>query len=92
MLSELTRRHPTRLDLPSESEMRQCVSALIAKQKKLLTTRFNRSRGIAQPYLNTILNVFEENQSIDPRLAWQIFQERHPITDPLPEMCPEEKR
>jgi len=34
MLVELKPRYPQRLDLPLESEIRQCISTLMAKKKK----------------------------------------------------------
>ena len=36
--------------------------------------------------------MFESDQTIAPRIAWQIFQQHHPIIEPLPETCPEEKK
>ena len=49
MLAELRWRYPNRLDLPSESEISQCVSTLMAKQKKGHGTTAASIRGIAEP-------------------------------------------
>ena len=92
MVSELKRRHPTRLDLPSESEVRQCVSSLVAKQKKGQSATFQTNRGIASPYLETILHIFEQDKTIAPRIAWQKFIVECPFVHPLPQWYPDEKK
>ena len=92
MLSELVRRHPTRLDLPSESEIRQHTSSLVAKQKKRQSTSYQSSRGIMELYLETALEIFERNKQIAPRIAWQEFVQTHPFVEPLPEGYPDEKK
>ena len=92
MLSELRRRYPLRLDLPSESEIRQCISYLTQKQKKGQSTSYITRSSISEPYLDTINAIFDENKTIAPKVAWQLFQERHPLTDPFPESYPVEKK
>ena len=78
MLAELKRRYPHRLDLPSESEIRQCISTLMAKQKKGQETDLNANRGVPQPFLTSLISIFEENSNIRPRDAWKPFQEMNP--------------
>jgi len=85
MLMELRRKYPGRLDMPSETEIRSVISSLMAKQKKGQSTDVIVSnRGIAEPYFETVLQIFRENVEIK---AWQIFQEKHPpptLQEPQP--------
>ena len=92
-LSELVRKYPTRLDLPSESEIRQLISSLVAKQKKGLSTDYTgRKTGIQKPFIDTIIEIFENNKNIAPRIAWQKFIIEYPYVHPLPKDYPEEKQ
>jgi len=50
----------------------------MAKHKKGQAAVIVSSRGIAQPYLATVLSIFETNPTITPRTAWTKFQELHP--------------
>ena len=92
MLAELTRRYPHRLDLPSESEIRQCISTLMAKQKKGHATELNPNRGVAQPFLASLISIFEENADIKPKEAWRQFQELHPPSEAMSSSYPTEQR
>ena len=58
MLAELQRRYPGRLDLPSEQEIREQITALTAKQKKGQSAISSIKRGIAEPFMSTTLEFF----------------------------------
>lgn len=79
MLAELRRRYPLRLDLPSESEIRACISTLMAKQKKGQDTVLTSKRGIPEPYLSSVLEIFQDTPDIAPRVSWKKFQALHPL-------------
>ena len=78
MLAELQRRYPGRLDLPSEQEIRERITALTAKQKKGQSAISTVKRGIADPFMSTILEIFRKNPTVTPRVAWAQFIEVHP--------------
>jgi len=92
MLAELKRRYPSRLDLPSESEIRQCISTLVAKQKKGQETDLHANRGVPQPFLTSLTSIFEENPNIRPRDAWKRFQEINPPAEALSASYPTEQQ
>lgn len=78
MLEALKRKHPGRLDLPSETEIRQAITMLMDKNKKGQTLSLVRKTGIAEPYRSTVMQIFVESQStIKPADAWQKFQLKH---------------
>ena len=85
ILAELRRKYPTRLDLPSESEIRACISTLVAKEKKKKQQGQGagvvQSRGIAEPFLSSVIAIVDEFPTIVPAAAWQKFLVRHPPTD-----------
>ena len=84
MLERIKRQNPGRLDLPSETEIRQAISALMAKMKSGKAITLSNSRGIAMPYLATVVRIFVEREgNVTPRDAWRIFQENHPPPEDL---------
>ena len=79
MLERIKREYPGRLDIPCETEIRQAISALMAKMRSGKEITLSNSRGIAMPYLATIVRIFVEHDgNVTPRDAWRIFQEKHP--------------
>ena len=79
MLEKLKQQYPERLDLPSETEIRQAITTLMAKQKKGQQTTLTTTRGIQMPYLATVIRIFNEsNGTIKPAAAWTAFQQIHP--------------
>ena len=92
MLAELRRRYPARLDLPSESEIRQCISTLMGKQKRGQDTVLVANRGISQPYLSSVIEIFEECPDIAPAAAWKQFQQLHPPTEASAASYPTESK
>lgn len=83
MLSELRRKYPGRLDLPSETEIRSVISCLMAKKRKGQSqiNNVNVNRGIPEPFKSTVLEIFRADPNVVPRRAWDIFLQRHPPTD-----------
>jgi hypothetical protein len=79
-------KYPDRLDLPSETEIRQSITTLIAKQKKGQQATQTTTRGITMPYLATVIRIFNEsNGTIKPAAAWTAFQQIHPTPINNPE-------
>ena len=79
MLEKLKQKYPDRLDLPSETEIRQAITTLVAKQKKGQQATLNSTRGIMMPYLATVIRIFNDsNGTIKPAAAWTAFQQIHP--------------
>ena len=79
MVEVIKRKNPGRLDLPSETEIRQAISVLMAKMKRGKDITLYNSRGIVMPYLATVVRIFVEHEgNITPRDTWRIFQENHP--------------
>jgi hypothetical protein len=86
MLEKLKQKYPDRLDLPSETEIRQLITTLIAKQKKGQQATQTTTRGITMPYLATVIRIFNEsNGTIKPAAAWTAFQQIHPTPINNPE-------
>ncbi len=80
MLAELARRYPGRLDLPSEFEIRQRITSLMNKKKAGQSIVPGcRTRGIVQPYMDTVISIFNENREIAPKAAWEKFTYVHPV-------------
>ena len=70
MLERIKRQNPGRLDLPSETEIRQAISALMAKMKSGKAITLSNLRGIAMPYLATVVRIFVEREgNVTPRDA-----------------------
>ena len=92
MLAELSRRYPGRLDLPSEQEIRERITALTSKQKsgKLMCT--NSDRGIPAPFMSTIHSIFKDNPSIAPQAAWDEFTKLKRSQGEYGILYPEQKR
>ena len=65
MLERIKWQNPDRLDLLSETEIRQAISALIAKMKSGKEITLSNSRGIAMPYLATVVRIFVEGETQD---------------------------
>ncbi len=78
MLEKLKQKYPDRLDLPSETEIRQAITTLMAKQKKGQQAMLSTTRGIMIPYLATVIGVFNDsNGTIKLAAAWTAFQQIH---------------
>ena len=75
MLNVLKSRYQDTLDLLSETEIRQAISALITKQKQGLPISLLRNRGIKSPFLETIQDIVYQNPIIKPRETIRIAQE-----------------
>ena len=79
MLEKLKQQYPDRFDLPSETEIRQAITTLMAKQKKGQQTTLTTTRGMQMPCLATVIRIFNEsNGTIKPPAAWTTFQQIHP--------------
>ena len=79
MRERIKRQNPDQLDLPSETEIQQAISSLIVKMKSGKEITLSNSRGIAMPYLATIVRIFVERKgNVTLRNAWHILQEKHP--------------
>jgi hypothetical protein len=77
-LEKLKQQYPDRLDLPSETEIRQAITTLMAKQKKGQQITIITIWGIQMPYLATVIRIFNEsNGTIKPAAAWTAFQQIH---------------
>lgn len=78
MLEALMHKYPGRIDLPSETEIRQTITMLTDKKKKGKTLSFVRKTGIVEPYRTTVMRIFVESQAnIKPADAWTKFQLEH---------------
>lgn len=79
MLAELARRYPGRL----EFEVRQRIMSLMSKKKAGQSIVPGcPTRGIVQPYLSTIISIFDKDVDIAPRAAWEKFQSLHRPAEP----------
>jgi hypothetical protein len=75
MLETLRTLYPNRLDLPSETEIRQGIAAITAKYKKHGTIHIKR--GIQDPFKTVLSNIVQESiYTIKPRDAIDIFKAR----------------
>jgi hypothetical protein len=90
MLNVLKSRYQDALDLPSETEIRQAISTLITKQKKGKPISLSRNRGIKSPFLDTIQEIVDQNPTIKPREALQLFKDIH--TDASDDGYPTDKQ
>jgi len=82
MLEKLRQKYSGRLDLPPESEIRQAITVLMVKHRKGQNVSLSSTRGIAQPYLSTVVQIFVESGGrIKPADAWKLFQEKHPAPE-----------
>ena len=80
MLNNLRKKYPGRLDLPSETEIRQAIGSMVAQQNKGQTPNLSSRRGMATTYNDTIVQIFRDsNGEVMPRHAWEQFQKIHPI-------------
>ena len=81
MLEALRSKYPGCLDLPSETEIRQRITALSAKYKKH-GTLILKSRGIHEPFRSIIVAIVEESQfTMRPKAALDQFKERASTAD-----------
>ena len=75
MLSVLRAKYPGRLDLPSESEIRQAIAVMMVKLKKGQAHDLTKRRGDIEPYLTTLMQIFQNPEgNIRSAEAWQQFQ------------------
>ena len=58
ILEKIKWAYPHRLDLPSETEIRQAISTLMSKMNSGKDPNLSSSRGIAMPYLETVVSIF----------------------------------
>ena len=74
ILETLRNKYPNRLDLPSEIEIRQRITALTARYKKHGAIRIKR--GMQEPFKTLITNMVQESSySIKPKDAAELFKE-----------------
>lgn len=94
MLQQLRIKHPGRLDLPAESEIRQLISTLTAKGKKAAhgTPASARKTGIQAEYREALETMVLNNPSIKPMQAWKEFQIIHPYTEDQKEKYPKQNQ
>lgn len=59
MLEVVRKKYPGRLDIPAETEIRQAISVLFAKQKRGEEPTLSKTCGIHEPYCSTVLAIFE---------------------------------
>ena len=79
MLNNLRRKYPGRLDLPSETEIRQAIGSMVSQQNKGQPPNLSSRRGVTGNYNDTILKIFRDSKGeIMPRHAWDEFQKIHP--------------
>ncbi len=79
MLEKLKQQYTDRLNLPSETEIRQTITTLAAKQKKGQQAALSTARGIILLYVATVIRIFNDsNRTIKPAAGWTIFQQIHP--------------
>ena len=82
MLEHIRRKNPGRLDLPSENEIRQAITTLVAKAKKGKVISLTSNRGIAQPYLGTIISIFRQCEGkMRPKDFYNEFLQVHSASD-----------
>lgn len=73
MLEALRNKYPERLDLPSETEIRQYITALTAKYNKHSTIHIKR--GIQEPFKTIITNIVVElHYLVKPKDALDQFK------------------
>ncbi|KAG1680512.1 Beta-TrCP [Nymphon striatum] len=92
MLEQLRLKYPDRLDLPSESEIRQRISSLFAKYKKHGTIETKR-RGIIDFYRRRIYDIVSDSSfQIKPAAALRKFLDACTDEEKSEETFPEDKK
>jgi hypothetical protein len=79
MLQKLRATHPQRFDLPSETEIRQAITTLMAKEKSGKDVTLKTRQNSMHPYyLRSIIIMYNDDPKIMPKNAWALFIAQHP--------------
>jgi hypothetical protein len=78
MLQKLRATHPLRFYLPSETEIRQAITTLMAKEKAVKDITLKTRQNSMHPYyLQSIIIMYSDDPKIMPKNAWALFIAQH---------------
>jgi hypothetical protein len=79
MLQKLRATHPQRFDLPSETEIHQAITTLMAKEKSGKDVTLKTRQNSMHPYyLRSVIIMHNDAPTIMPKNAWALFIAQHP--------------